>query len=101
MKKFTFSVLVLAVAVLALQIVANAATVQGSVSAVDAQAGTLTISTIDPETGAASDQLISVGAATAFAGVASLAEVAVGDSVTAEVSATAEGSSADSVTVVK
>ncbi len=76
----------LLVACVVLSGVAFADTVSGKVSSVDSAANTLVVAKTDAATGAVENVTVAADAATAYTGVASLAEVQVGSDVEVEAS---------------
>ena len=100
MKKVTILGLMFA-ALIAFQGVANAKTVSGKITGVDAATNKLSISTVDPATGSASTVDISVDAKTAYAGAAALVDLTAGQEVSIEAEEAAGVWTASSVKVAE
>jgi hypothetical protein len=90
MKRLSAIMLVLLVAFVAFQGVAEAKLVSGKVAAVDTEASTLSVKVMDPATGAESEVTIAVNESTAYKGVAAIGDLQPG----AEVWINAEGDDA-------
>ena len=85
MKK-AFGLFVVLMTLVAFQGIASAKTVSGKVAGIDAAAGTLSVNVADPATGSEEKADIAVNAATAYTGIAALADLKEGQEVAVEAS---------------